>query len=158
MADCFIKLDEVAGESGDADFKDHLQVESWGWGIAQHVSAGWERQAKGVAAVSELIFTHRVDSASPALFALCARNYVIPSATLVMRRAGGAAQKYLYVRLKKVRVINVQLLHDAANLVPQERVTLAYQQVDYEYVPQSAVGADRSGKSVFSYQTNNPAQ
>lgn len=153
MADCFIKLEQVAGESGDADFKDHIQVESWGWGISQHVSAGWDRAAAGKATVADLVFTHRVDNASPALFALCARNHVIPNGTLVMRRAGGTAQKYLYLRLRNVRVLNVQLLHDAANVVPQERVTLAYQQIDYEYVPQSAVGADRSGKSLFSFQT-----
>lgn len=155
MADCFIKLDQVQGESGDADFKDHIQVESWGWSITQHVAAGWDRATTGRPSVADLVFTHRVDSASPALFARCARNDVIPNANLVMRRAGGSAQKYLFIKLRNVRVINVQLQHDAVNVVPQERVTLAYQQVDYEYVPQSAVGADRSGKSIFSFQTDS---
>ncbi len=153
MADCFLKLDSVAGESDDADFKDHIQLESWAWGIAQHASAGWDRAAPGKATVAELVFTHRVDNASPALFAHCAKNQVIPTGTLVMRRAGGTAQKYLFIRLRRVRVVNVQLLHDASHVVPQERVTLAYQQVDYEYVPQSVAGADRSGKALFSFQT-----
>lgn len=154
MADCFIKLDEVTGESGDQEFKDHILVTSWAWGVAQQASAGWDRASTGRPQVSDLVFTHKVDYAGPALFTRCARNQIIPNAVLVMRRAGGTAQKYLFIRMKQVRIVSCALLHDAANPIPQERVALAFQQVDFEYAPQSALGTDRSGKAVFSFQTD----
>ena len=150
MADCFIKLDGVNGESSDQEFRDHIQVESWGWSIRQNVEANWDRAQKHRAEVSNLVFSHQVDLASPALWARCARNEVLPTASLVMRRAGGSAQKYLFVKLKNVRVLGVSVNHDATNVIPLERVELACEHVEYEYAPQSARGGDRAGRSTFS--------
>jgi type VI secretion system secreted protein Hcp len=150
VADCFIKLDGINGESSDLEFKDHIQVESWGWSIRQHVDANWDRASTRRAEVSNLVFSHQVDLASPALWSRCARNDVLPSASLVMRRAGGTAQKYLFVKLKNVRVLGVSMNHDASNVIPLERVELACEHVEYEYAPQSARGSDRSGRSTFS--------
>lgn len=150
MADCFIKLDGINGESSDLEFKDHIQVESWGWSIRQHLESNWDRSSTRRADLSNLVFSHQVDLASPSLWARCARNDVLPTASLVMRRAGGSAQKYLFVKLKSVRVLNVALNHDASNVIPLERVELAFEQVEYEYAPQSARGGDRSGRSTFA--------
>jgi type VI secretion system secreted protein Hcp len=152
VADCFIKLEGVNGESGDKEFQDHIQVESWGWGIASKAGHLGEHRRAGLADVAELAFTHRVDKASPALFARCASNHNIKNVTLVMRRAGGTAQKYLFVRLSDARIISVNLVHDAANVIPMERVVLDFKKVEYEYVPQSSAGSDRSGAVLFAYE------
>jgi type VI secretion system secreted protein Hcp len=154
MADCFIKLKDVVGESGDAEFKDAIAVESWGWGITQHASAGWDRKSTGRAQAADLVFTHQVDFASPGLLQRCARNQVIDTAELTMRRAGGKAQKYLFIKMKQVRVLSCTLIHDAMHVVPQERVALAYREIEIEYAPQSDAGQDRSGKASFSHRTD----
>lgn len=151
MADCFIKLDQVNGESGDSEFKDHIQVEGWDWSISQHPSGGFDQKSTRRAELSNFVFTHVVDSASPSLWARCARNDLVPTATIVMRRAGGSAQKYVNIKLKGVRILSVSLQHSAAYVIPLERVVLAYEQVEYEYAAQSAKGGDRSGRAVFAY-------
>jgi len=150
VADCFIKLDGVNGESSDEEFKDHIQVESWGWSIQQRHEAHFDRGQARRPEVSNLVFSHQADLASPALWARCARNAVLPTASLVMRRAGGTAHKYLFVKLKNVRVIGVSLVHDAVHVIPLERVELAFEELEYEYAPQSARGNDRSGRSTFA--------
>lgn len=156
MADCFIQLDQVSGESADHDFKDYIQVESWHWGIeARHTSAWANSPASGKADLTTLTFTHVVDSASPAIFARCATNRPIPNAKLVMRRAGGVAQVYLRIELKTVRIVKASLVHDAQNVLPLESVVLGFQQASYTYVPQSSTGGNRTGEIAFDWRAGD---
>ena len=153
MADCFLKLDQVSGESHDQEFDGYIQVDSWQWGVAQNASlAAAISDARGAPTVHSLSFVHAIDSASTGLLSRCVKNTVISKGDLAMRRAGGKAQKYLTIKLEKVRVLSVDIIHDAQHETPSERVVLAFDRFDLEYVPQSALGANKSGPSTFSWQ------
>ncbi len=154
MADCFIKLEQVNGEAQDQDFKGYIQVESWQWGVAQRsvFSAGTSVKTAGVAQVNNLTFVHQADSAAAGLMTRCVRNTPVPTATLIMRRAGGSAQKYLTINLEKVRIMSVDLVHDDLNVIPSVQVVLSFDRAILEYAPQSEKGADKSGRSTFDWR------
>jgi type VI secretion system secreted protein Hcp len=150
VADCFIKIEQVNGEAQDQDFKGYIQVESWQWGVAQQTVRAAADPA-GAARVNNLTFVHQADAASAGLLTRCVRNALIPTASLVMRRAGGTAQKYLTINLSKVRILSVDLVHDERHVIPAVQVVLNFDRVVFEYAPQSEKGADKSGRSSFDW-------
>lgn len=150
--DCFILIDQIRGEAEDPDFAGNIQVSGWRWGMSSEVQGGAAGLPGRRADVQLLEFLHTVDSASPGLMARLVSNAILSKAVLSMRRAGGKAQVYLTITLKKVRVASVELLHDESNLVPVERVRLAFQEVQVDYVPQDISGRDATGRKTFAYQ------
>jgi type VI secretion system secreted protein Hcp len=153
VADCFIKIEQVKGEAQDQEFKDYIQVDSWHWGVAVNRSQAQGEAGKmaGRAQVNNLTFVHQADTACAGLLTRCVKNALIPTATLVMRRAGGSAQKYLTINLEKVRINSVELVHDAQHVIPAVQVVLNFDRVIFEYTPQSEKGADKSGRSSFDW-------
>ena len=150
--DCFIRLDGVVGEAEDTEHAGFIEVSGWSWGVAAQPGSAQLKAAQ--ADVRALTFVHPVDRASPALLAACASNRLLRSAELVMRRAGGKAQRFLRVELRQVKVTEVDLAHGADALLPRERVTLSFESIEFSYTPQSSQGADRSGPSSFRWQAN----
>jgi len=151
--DCFIKIDQVPGEAEDEDHKGEIQVSAWNWGMNANLSEG---TPTGRADVHMLEFFHMVDSASAGLMQRCVENKVVPTATLTMRRAGehdaaGKPLHYLCITLSSVRIAEVKLLHDAQNVIPLERVRLAFEKVSFDYTAQSAKGSAGSGKKGFHH-------
>lgn len=150
--DCFIKIDGISGEAEDAEHAGFVEVSGWSWGVAAQPGSAQLKTA--YADVRALAFVHSVDRASAALLSACVSNKLLRSAELVMRRAGGKAQRYLRIELKNVKVTCVDLTHGADVLVPSERVTLSFESINFDYTPQSTTGADRSGPSSFRWQMN----
>lgn len=157
VADCFIKIEQINGEAQDQDYADFIQVDSWQWGANwRSAIQGSHGGQSGVGQLNSLTFVHAIDSASPGLFARCVKNAVIPTAKLIMRRAGGTAQKYLTLDFEKVRIVSVEVEHDARHVIPSERVVLNFDRVKYEYTPQSQLGSDKSGRSTFEWIRTRP--
>jgi type VI secretion system secreted protein Hcp len=153
MSDCFIKLDQIPGEATDSDqeLAGAIEVTSWQWG------ADWsgELRSKGAKGgpgdVRHFRFSHKVDSATPGLMSRCLGGQIVPKAVLTMRRAGGKAQKYLRVQFDKVRIVKIDLVHAAADQLPDEQVTIAFKEVIVRYMPQGGEGADKGGPMVFNW-------
>ena len=141
--DCFIHLQgkiqgKFGGESQDREFSDAIDVESWHW-AGQREAAGGARQ-RGALRLGELVFRHRVDAGSVPILAALATAEAC-TAELVLRRAGGEAQKYLVIRLENVLVVSVELAFGTADLpIPLESVSLAYEKIEVEYTAQAATG------------------
>jgi len=150
--DCFIKIDQVPGEAEDEDHKGEIQVTGWKWGMQGH----YETSVKAGANVRELEFCHLVDSASPGLMQRLVQNKPLTSAVLTMRRAGqkdaaGKPLNYLEIGLYTVRIADIDVVHDAQNVVPLERVRLAFERIEVKYTPQNAQGSAGGGKKTFEH-------
>lgn len=159
MADCFIKIEQINGESHDQDFENYIQVDSWQWGVSQRsvaLSTGGAGKPAGVAQINNLSFVHQADSASAGLLTRCTKNTLIPTASLVMRRAGGKAQQYLTINFEKVRILSVDIVHDDRHVIPAVQVVLNFDRVIFEYARQSEKGADKSGRSTFDWVRTRP--
>lgn len=151
MADCFIKFDQIAGESQDKDHAAAILVDTWTWGgswVGSHAGKG----ERGGGDVRAFTFSHGMDSASPALLMRCLIGKEIPKAKLIMRRAGGPAQTYLEINFSKVRLLSVTLAHDKSHEVPAEQVSFSFDQVEYQYTPQGARGGAGGGASTMTWR------
>ena len=151
--DCFIKFEQVTGETDDQDFRGAIDVAGWTWGVNWSANrAAVKTSGQGAAAdVRSFEFTHRVDSATAGLLQRCVGGAKIREAVLSMRRAGGKAQKYLQITFKGVQIVSVSLTHDAVDLIPIERVVFAFESVTLEYVTQAQHGGDRTGRHTFQW-------
>lgn len=151
MGDCFIQFDQISGESEDAEYKGAIMVTGWNWGVnwrAEHAMSG---KGTGKGDVRGFTFTHVIDTASPALMARCVAGKEIPTATLSMRRAGAPAQLYATIRFERVRLTDIEMVHDVQRELPEEVVTFSFQRVTYEYAAQAAHGGRRGGWVPFNW-------
>lgn len=150
--DCFIALDQVTGEANDGEFPGTIEVMGWTWGASQRGDQVMGSGARAAADVRHFRFEHQVDSATAGLLARCVTNLLIPTATLTQRRAGGsAAQRFLEIKFKQVRIIDVALVMSEENLIPRETVAFAFESVTLDYTPQAKSGAAQSGRHSFNW-------
>jgi type VI secretion system secreted protein Hcp len=152
MADCFIKLDQVRGESEDPEYRGAIQVTGWRWGAHWAEQSGMSGTRTGRGSVQAFSFTHLIDTASPSLMLRCVQGAQLPTATLAMRRAGGTALTYLKLVFKKVRIVAVELTQDGSGEVPVETVSFSFESVEYDYVPQGAAGGAGGGASSMNWR------
>ncbi len=141
MADCFLKIDGIAGESSDAKHKDEIEVLSFGWGAAQSgTAAAGGGKGTGKAQFQHFSFALRTQRASPLLMLACATGQHLKSATLTVRRAGKQPFEFLTITFTDVLVASFQeAAHEGQPLLLEE-VALAYGRIEVAYRPQSAAG------------------
>lgn len=150
--DCFISLDQVPGEAQDSSFKGAIEVLSWNWGANSRGDQVAGTAVRAAADVRHFRFQHLLDSATAGLWSRCVSNVLIPNAVLTQRRAGGSsAQRFLEIKFKQVRIVDVALTMAEENPMPEEVVTFAFESVTLDYTPQSAAGASQSGRHSFNW-------
>ncbi|WP_321785142.1 type VI secretion system tube protein Hcp [Paraburkholderia sp. J94] len=142
MADMFIKIDGIAGESQDATHPDEIELLGWSWSVTQ-LSSMQSGSGGGAAkaSVSDLQFTHLIDRASPNLASHCFQGKHIPRVWLTLRKAGGLPLEYLKITMFDVIVTRVEPA--AGNGFALEHVALSFARMQQEYVVQSATGGSQ---------------
>jgi type VI secretion system secreted protein Hcp len=151
LDDMFLKIEgarlgPIKGDSRDGAHKDEIDVLSWSWGMrAQTEMAGAGRAGK--AALNELKVYKRVDSASTGLMSAMRNNDVIKQAVLTVRKAGGSPVEYLKITIQKGRITYLDIQTDVKSEDPGlvEQLSLSFQKIAVEYVPQGADGQKRGG-------------
>lgn len=142
MADIFIKIDGIAGESQDATHADEIEVLNWGWAVTQkssmHSGSGG---GAAKATVDDLSFTHQIDRASPNLAGYAFRGQHIPTVKLTMRKAGGVPLEYLRITLSDVIITHVEPA--AGGGMALEHVRLSFARMKQEYVVQNPIGGSQ---------------
>lgn len=150
--DCFISLDQIPGEAHDAAFAGAIEVLGWTWGLSSKGDQVMGRGPKAAADVRHFTFRHQVDSATAGLWSRCATNILVPNALLTQRRAGGSsAQRFLEIKFKQVRIVDVSVTMSEENLIPEETVAFAFESVTMDYSPQAATGGAQSGRHSFNW-------
>lgn len=156
----FIKIEggrmgPIKGESTDATHPDEIVIKSWSWGMRGNASATIAAAGKAGSnqvAITELVFTKGVDSASTGLMVALRSNEAIKKAVLTVRKAGGASPvEYLKITLEKARICSVEL-KGTSTLEPGkeqvvEEVSIGFQKIAVEYLPQDATGGKRGSTS-----------
>ncbi len=141
----FLKMQGVAGESGDAEHKGEVEVVSWSWGMQAPAAIAGAHAGKST--LSELRIVKRVDHSSPTLMKYLRWNKLVSLATLTVRKAGKTPLEYFKIELENVRVTSLTVESEATELV--ERVHLGFSKVRVTYPPQDATGAKGGGANVF---------
>jgi type VI secretion system secreted protein Hcp len=144
--DMFLKTNqpELQGESLDKALPGAINLKSFQWSIENPASLGSASggAGSGKAKLNALKITKFVDASSPGLMMDAAKGTMIPSAALIVRKAGGAQpDAYLQYRLKTVFVTDVETSADAGDDGVSETVTLMYGSIQQRYVQTKASGA-----------------
>ena len=138
MADYFLKLDGVPGESTDQKHKNEIELVSFSWGVAR---SGQSARGGGAGRpeFKGFEFLMKVNKASPQLFLAAVTGKHIKWATLSVRRAGKTALEYLKIKLEDVLVSSYDQAADEDP--PYELVAFDFGRIEIEYTQRKARGA-----------------
>jgi len=141
MADYFLKIDGIAGESLDARHRDEIEVLAFSWGES-HPGAPSPGAAisVGKVAIEPFNFTALMSAASPKLMMLGVNGKSAKNAVFVARRAGATQLEYLKVTMNDVTVAAYHVGGDDGD-VPVEDVSLRFSKITVDYRPQKSTGA-----------------
>jgi type VI secretion system secreted protein Hcp len=143
----------IKGETQDSAQKGagDVDVLAWSWGASNsgsfHAGGGG---GAGKANFQDLSFTKYLDKASPAILIALAKGSHIPTAKLLVRKAGEGQQKYLEITMNKVLVTSVSTGGSGGEDRLTENVTLNFAEVKFEYFLQNEKGVTASG-GVFNW-------
>ncbi len=141
MADYFLKIDGVAGDSLDAHHRDEIDVIAFAWGETNSGSSSSGSGAgSGRVVMEDFHFTALTGSASPRLMLLCANGKHVATAVLVARRPGKSMQEYLKITLSDIQV-SAYHLSGSDGEVPLDEVSLRFAKFQMDLKPQKATGA-----------------
>lgn len=149
MADAYIQIDGVKGQSVDKDHKDWIELISYTQNLEQpmnNASSGTNgRRPQGRAEWKDLKITKQQDKSSPFLAHLCASGNYVKKAELHLMAAGAAGtntrNKYMKILLEDVYVAKYDSKLEPGTNRPIEDVYLSFGKVKWEYTP------DTSGKT-----------
>ena len=105
--DMFIKFDgdKFKGEARDKTHKQDIDVLAWSWGMSNsgtaHMGGG---AGAGKANIQDVSITKYVDASSAALMLACCTGEHIPTATLVVRKAGTTPVEYITVTMSECMI------------------------------------------------------
>lgn len=142
VADNFLKLEGIKGESTDSKHKDQIEIESFSWGAVQ-TGTGAIGGGSGAGKVSfqDFHFTSKVSKASPLLMLACATGQHIKDAVLTVRKAGGKQEDYYVVKMTGGLVSSYQSNgHSGADVVPTEQCSINFAKIEFSYAPQDDTG------------------
>jgi type VI secretion system secreted protein Hcp len=155
MADSYLQIDGIPGESLDDKHKDWIEILSFSHGVTQPTSATRGSAGGGTTARSEhgdYVITKYVDKATPKLFEACSTGKHISKCKIEMCRAGGSQVPYMVVNLEEVVIASVHSAGAAGpNDFPTESISLNYGKIDWPYTQQKRKDGSGGGNVTGKY-------
>lgn len=154
--DYFLKIAGIEGDSTDARHKGQIELESFGWGVAQSAapSGGGGGAGAGKPQFRDFAFVQRVGTSSTKLFLACATGQLLKEATLTARASGQTPFEFLTIKLSNVLVSSFEETA-ADGEHPLEHVTLRFAKIEVTYRPQRPDGKATPGlKAAFDLKLN----
>lgn len=152
MAEVFLKLDQIPGESKDEKgHADEIEVLSYSWGCSQLGSfSGGGGGGTGGVQNQNISFTFVTSKATPKLAEKCIDGTHIATAKLTLRKAGGTALEYLVYEFKDLMVTSYQT-GAGGNDTVIDTFSFDFAAMKAKYKEQKA---DGSGVDAGEYQWN----
>ena len=152
--DMFMKFegDKFKGESRDKTHPAEIDVLAWSWGMSNsgtaHMGGG---AGAGKANIQDVSITKYVDASSAALMLACCTGEHIPTATLVVRKAGTTPVEYITVTMSECMITAVSTGGSGGEDRLTENVTVNFAKVAFEYKEQDEKGAAKSPSKTMTY-------
>jgi type VI secretion system secreted protein Hcp len=167
MADMFLMLDGIKGESIDALYRDHIEIHGWEWHIENNASISLTPgDAVKHTSFRSIKLDKLYDVSSVTLMNFCALGKHIPKGTLACRKNIGsrnvdnqsgevAKMEYLILELKNIKVDKIEWPGRCEPQIVAESVTLTFNEFAMTYQLQNErgdpVGAVEFGFNVSSH-------
>jgi len=152
--DMFMKFegDKFKGESRDKTHLAEIDVLAWSWGMSNsgtaHAGGG---AGAGKANIQDVSFTKYVDASSAALQLTCCTGEHIPTAVLVVRKAGTTPLEYIVITMTECLITAVSTGGSGGEDRLTENVTVNFSQVKFTYTEQDAKGVAKSPAKEFTF-------
>ena len=142
VADYFLKIDGIEGESQDSKHKGEIELHSFSYGGTQAVSGFGGGGGAGKVSLQDFHFTMPNSKASPKLFLNCCGGVHIASAVLTCRKAGKDQQEFLKITMSECIISSYQSGGSGgADAVPVDQVAINFAKIEMEYKEQKADGS-----------------
>jgi type VI secretion system secreted protein Hcp len=151
-SDYYVKIDGVKGESQAVDMQDYIELDSFSFGASNPADVGGKGLAAGKASLSDFSFTCPLDAASAFILKNLYMGKHIATCTFVGRKTGGDGKPYKYLEVKFTNCfVTSHSTGGGAQGVPSQSVSVAYEQIEYEYSTQdtSTGGVTSSGVATY---------
>jgi len=141
VADMFLKIGDIKGESSDDKHGGEIDVLAWSWGLSQsgttHTGTGG---GAGKVSVNDISVTKHCDKATPPLILACCNGKHYPEAKLTVRKAGENPLEYLKITMKDVLVTSYSTGGSGGGDRLSENINLNFAEFKVEYTPQKPDG------------------
>ena len=138
VADYFLQIDGVPGESHDPRHRGEIELDSFSWGENHLAHAGATIAASPT--IQDFHIVKHTDKASPLLMLAVASGKHFKSAVLTAQRPGGEPQDYLTITLGDLMVSSYQIEAPDGQTWPVDRVALSFARIEMAYRPQRPDG------------------
>lgn len=149
----FLKLEGIEGEAQDADYADHIAVQSWSQSVSNNASFGAGSTGGGVgrAVHGDMSFTKYIDKATVNLCKFCTTGKHVDKATLtVLKQSGDTKIPFYTVEMTDCMITAHNLNGTGSGDLPMEHLAIAFAEIKYSYQPQANTG-DASGNVDFGW-------
>jgi type VI secretion system secreted protein Hcp len=151
VADVFLKIDSIPGESADSKHKDEIDILSYTQSFRQIINRTTGGGGTGKVSCGDITVLKNIDKSSPKLIEAVTTSKHIPKATLTFRTVGGKSQiEYYIVDLQDVLIAAIDQTDqpDPSKIV--ERVQLNPASFEFTYRQQKSDGSV-GGEVKFGY-------
>ena len=140
VANYFLKIDGISGESTDAKHKDQIELVSFSWGVTQLTGgpAAGGGAGAGRAQFKAFEFLMRVNKASPQLFLASASGKHLKEAVLSVRRTGKLGLEYLKIKFSDILITSIE--QQGGQEEVDEMIAFDFRAVETQYTPQDQRG------------------
>lgn len=149
MAEMFLKLEGIEGESLDSVHGGEIEIKSWGWSTDNKVK--WDMNQGGQSTkvtVNDIVLKKICDKASVTLYQNCVTGKHIKSGTITCRKNDGDQKvEYLVVKLTDIMVANVTWTGEGEAQALEESVNLSFADFRLDYKVQNDTGNAAGFKS-----------
>jgi type VI secretion system secreted protein Hcp len=156
MAEMFLKLDGIEGESLDSAtptaHAQEIEIKSWEWVTTNKVR--WDVNQGGQSTkvdVNDIKMEKSCDRASVALYQCCVTGKHIKNGVITCRKNDGDQKvEYLVVKLKDIMISNVSWSGQGDDQALKEMVSLSFAEFHLDYKVQNDTG-NAAGSSTFGF-------
>lgn len=149
MAEMFLKLDGIEGESLDSAHAGEIEIKNWGWKTENHVR--WDVNQGGQSTkviVNDISLKKACDKASVTLHQNCITGKHIKNGTITCRKNDGDQKfEYLILKLTDIMVTGIEFGGDGNEQSIEETIGLSFAEFRMDYKLQGDTGTAQGSKS-----------
>jgi len=158
-SDYYLKIEGVKGETKAEGMAENIELESFSFGASNPADVRGGGLAAGKPSLSDFSFTCALDAASPFILKDLYNGLHIDKCTFTGRKTGGKGtpEKYLEVTMNNCFVTN-HSIGGGSQGTPSQSVSIAYEQIKYEYFAQNTKTGGMTSAGIATYDTTKVQQ
>lgn len=155
-SDYYLLIDGINGESQNPNMPKNIELDSYSFGASNPADVGGKGLAAGKVSLSDFSFSCALDSSSWQIVQAMYKGTHIASAVFTGMKSGGGGSTYKYITITMTNCfITSHSTGGGSQGVPSQSVSIAYEQIEYEYFTQDTAtgGTTSAGKTKYNIGT-----